>query len=336
MQQLRLPENMAAVEIAEPGPPEMLTVVRRPVPTPASDEVLIQVAAAGVNRPDCLQRLGLYPPPPGASDLPGLEVAGTVVTTGDDVKSVCAGDDVCALLSGGGYAEFCAAPEVQCLPVPTGFDFIQAAALPETFFTVWSNVFERGQLMKGESILIHGGASGIGTTAIQMCRAFGARVFTTVGNDEKRGLCEKLGAERAINYHQEAFVDVIKGSSSGQGVDVVLDIVGGNYLEENIKILNPDGRLVIIGLLGGSKAQLNLGHVLTRRLTVTGSTLRSRSAAFKGAIAKALLENVWPKLESGEIAPVIQASYSLADAANAHALMEANKSMGKLVLRIGE
>ena len=336
MQQIRLPDDMAAIEITKPGPPDVLAVVRMPLPKPASDEGLIEVAAAGVNRPDCLQRLGLYPPPPGASVLPGLEVAGTIVRVGTDVKSAHAGDKVCALLTGGGYAEFCTAPEVQCLPVPTGFSFTQAAALPETFFTVWSNVFERGRLIKGESILIHGGASGIGTTAIQMSRAFGARVFATVGNDEKRRLCEKLGVERAINYHQEKFPGIVMDSTGGQGVDVILDIVGGDYLEDNIRSLNADGRLVIIGLLGGSKTQINLGRVLTRRLTVTGSTLRARSTAFKGNIAKALRTNVWPKLESGEIAPVIQASFPLADAAKAHALMEANRSMGKLVLSIGE
>lgn len=336
MHGLELPEDMAAVEITEPGPPDVLAVVRKPVPTPASGEVLIKVAAAGVNRPDCLQRLGLYPPLPGASELPGLEVAGTVVAAGANVHAIRAGDKVCALLSGGGYAEFCTAPEVQCLPVPRGFSFTQAAALPETFFTVWTNVFERGRLTAGESILIHGGASGIGTTAIQMAKTFGARVFTTVGNEEKRLLCEKLGVERAINYRQEKFLDVIKDANDGLGVDLILDIVGGNYLEDNVRLLNTDGRLVIIGLLGGSKAPLNLGLVLTRRLTITGSTLRARSAAEKGKIAAALLTNVWPKLESGEIAPVIQASFSLAEAAAAHTLMEANRSMGKLVLNIGE
>jgi putative PIG3 family NAD(P)H quinone oxidoreductase len=336
MQQIGLPDDMAAVEISAPGPPDVLRVVRRPVPKPANDEVLIKVAAAGVNRPDCLQRLGLYPPPPGASDLPGLEVAGTVIKAGDDVRSLRAGDNVCALLSGGGYAEFCTAPEVQCLPVPTGFSFTQAAALPETFFTVWSNVFERGQLTAGESILIHGGASGIGTTAIQMSHAFGTRVFATVGDEEKRVLCEKLGAERAINYRREKFLDVVKDATGGRGVNVILDIVGGNYLEDNVKLLTTDGRLIIIGLLGGSKAQINLGLILTRRLTVTGSTLRARSPAKKGKIAESLLENVWPKLESGEIAPVIQASFPLAEAAKAHVLIEANQSMGKLVLRVGE
>jgi NADPH2:quinone reductase len=336
MQQLHLPEDMAAVEITRPGPPDVLSVVRRPLPSPARDEVLIKVGAAGVNRPDCLQRLGLYPPPPGASDLPGLEVAGTVVVAGDDVKSLRPGHQVCALLSGGGYAEFCTAPDVQCLPVPSGFSLTQAAALPETFFTVWSNIFDRGRLKTGESILIHGGASGIGTSAIQISNALGARVFTTVGDDEKRKLCEKLGVERAINYRQESFLDVIKAANDGRGVDVILDIVGGNYLENNIKLLNPDGRLVTIGLLGGSKAQLNLGLVMTKRLTVTGSTLRSRSPAFKGKIARALLENIWPKLACGEIAPIVQASFPLGDAAKAHALMEANQSMGKLILNIDD
>jgi NADPH2:quinone reductase len=336
MQQVSLPEDMAAVEITEPGPPDVLSVARRPVPTPASGEVLIEVAAAGVNRPDCLQRLGLYPPPPDASDLPGLEVAGTVVAVADTVESPRVGDAVCALVSGGGYAEFCVAPAVQCLPIPRGFDFIQAAALPETFFTVWTNVFERGRLTAGESILIHGGASGIGTTAIQMARSFGARVFTTVGNPEKRRLCEQLGAERAIEYRREQFLDVIKELTDGRGVDLILDIVGAKYLGDNIKSLNTDGRLVIIGSLGGREAELNLGRILFKRLTVTGSTLRARSTADKGKIASALLENIWPKLESGEIAPVIQSTYPLAEAAKAHAFMEANQSMGKLILTNGQ
>ena len=336
MQQVSLPEDMAAVEITEPGPPDVLCVARRPVPAPARGEVLIEVAAAGVNRPDCLQRLGLYPPPSDASDLPGLEVAGTVVAAADTVESLRVGDEVCALVSGGGYAEFCVAPAVQCLPIPTGFDFIQAAALPETFFTVWTNVFERGRLAAGESILIHGGASGIGTTAIQMARSCGARVFATVGNPEKRRLCEQLGAERAIEYRREQFLDVIKELTDGRGVDLILDIVGAKYLGDNIKSLNTDGRLVIIGSLGGREAELNLGRILFKRLTVTGSTLRARSTTDKGKIASALLENIWPKLESGEIAPVVQATYPLAEAAKAHAFMEANQSMGKLILTNGQ
>jgi putative PIG3 family NAD(P)H quinone oxidoreductase len=323
---------MAAIEILEPGGPDVLTPVMRPVPVPAADEVLIRIAAAGVNRPDCLQRRGLYPPPPGASDLPGLEVAGQVTATGDAVTTIQMGDEVCALLAGGGYAEYCTAPAVQCLPIPAGLNFIQAAALPETFFTVWSNIFERGHLVSGETILIHGGASGIGTTAIQMANAFGARVFASVGNDEKRSLCEKLGAERAIIYKEESFYTVIKEATDGRGVDVILDIVGAHYLADNVRLLATDGRLVIIGVLGGSKAEINLGRILSKRLTVTGSTLRNRSPAVKGLIANALQAQVWPKLASGEITPVIQATFPLAEASRAHELLEANQAMGKLIL----
>ena len=326
------PLEMAAIEIREHGGPDVLMPVRRAVPVPGTDEVLIRIAAAGVNRPDCLQRRGLYPPPPGASDLPGLEVAGQVVATGEKVMAPHTGDDVCALLSGGGYAEYCAVPAVQCLPIPQGLNFIQAAALPETFFTVWSNVFERGRLVSGETILIHGGASGIGTTAIQLARAFGARVFASAGNDEKCALCEELGAERAVNYKNEDFHDVIREQTGDHGVDVILDIVGGRYLADNIRLLATDGRLVVIGLLGGGKAEINLGQVLSKRLTVTGSTLRNRTPAVKGQIASALRAQVWPKLESGDIAPVIQATFPLAEASRAHELLEANQAMGKLVL----
>jgi len=326
------PLEMAAIEIREHGGPDVLMPVMRPVPTPGADDVLIRIAAAGVNRPDCLQRRGLYPPPPGTSDLPGLEVAGQVVATGEKVMTPHTGDDVCALLSGGGYAEYCAVPAVQCLPIPQGLNFIQAAALPETFFTVWSNVFERGRLVSGETILIHGGASGIGTTAIQLARAFGARVFASAGNDEKCSLCEELGAERAVNYRNENFHDVIKEATGGHGVDVILDIVGGRYLADNIRLLATDGRLVVIGVLGGGKAEINLGQVLIKRLTVTGSTLRNRIPAVKGQIASALRAQVWPKLESGKIAPVIQATFPLAEASRAHELLEANQAMGKLVL----
>ena len=272
------------------------------------------------------------PPPAGAPDLPGLEVAGQIVTLGEKATAFNTGDNACALLAGGGYAEYCAVPAVQCLPIPAGLNFIQAAALPESFFTVWSNVFDRGHLVSGETILIHGGASGIGTTAIQLARAFGARVFATVGNDEKRSLCEKLGAERAVNYRSENFHDVIKQYTDGNGVDVILDIVGGHYLADNTRLLTTDGRLVVIGVLGGSKAEINLGRVLSKRLTVTGSTLRNRSPAVKGKIASALRTQVWPKLEGGEIAPVIQATFPLAEAYRAHELLEANQAMGKLVL----
>ena len=285
---MQTPTAMKAIEIREPGGPHVLTTVERRLPAPGDDEVLIRVAAAGVNRPDCLQRQGLYPPPPGASDIPGLEVAGVIVALGNRVANWSVGDEVCALVTGGGYAEYCAAPATQCLPIPRGLDRIEAASLPETFFTVWSNVFDRGELREGESILVHGGASGIGTTAIQLANAFGAKVFATVGNDEKRALCEKLGAERAINYRDEKFLDVVRERAGG--VDVILDIVGAKYLDDNVKLLNPDGRLVIIAVLGGAKAELNLARVMMKRLHVTGSTLRARESAFKGAIARSLRE----------------------------------------------
>ena len=325
-----LPADMTAIEISTAGKPDVLRPVRRPLPAPASGEVLIRVAAAGVNRPDCLQRRGIYPPPDGASDLPGLEVSGTIVALADDVTNWSVGDRVCALLAGGGYAEYCTAPALQCLPVPAGLDFAQAAALPETCFTVWTNVFDRGRLTSDETLLIHGGASGIGTTAIQMARAFGSRVFATVGTDQKRRLCEELGAERAINYREEHFADIVKATAGG--VDVILDIVGGNYLDDNTRLLNAEGRLVVIGLLGGAKGELNLGRVLTKRLVITGSTLRARSPAAKGMIANDLRRQVWPKIESGEILPVIHEKLSLAEAVRAHEILEANEVMGKIVL----
>jgi putative PIG3 family NAD(P)H quinone oxidoreductase len=327
-----LPTTMTAIEIREPGGPGVLTPVQRPVPTFAGDEVLIRVAAAGVNRPDCLQRQGLYPPPQGASDIPGLEVAGTVVAAGSNVEDLDIGDPVCALLTGGGYAEYCVAPAQQCLPVPDGFTFIEAAALPETFFTVWTNIFDRAQLAEGETILVHGGASGIGTTAIQLARAFGARVFATVGSDEKRAFCENLGAERAINYRTENFLDVIKEQAGG--ADVILDIVGGKYLDDNLKLLKPDGRLVVIAVLGGAKAELNLARVMMKRLRVTGSTLRAREPEFKAGIARSLQNEVWPKLVDGELKPIIQATFALADAARAHEILDANQAMGKIVLQV--
>jgi putative PIG3 family NAD(P)H quinone oxidoreductase len=323
---------MRAVEIPKPGPPEVLTVAERPVPVPGPGEVLIRVAAAGVNRPDCLQRRGGYPPPAGASDIPGLEIAGIVVRHAADVKSPAEGDRVCALVAGGGYAEYCTVPAVQCLPVPTGFSFVQAAVLPETFFTVWTNVFERGWLRPGQTLLVHGGASGIGTTAIPLAAAFGARVFATVGNEEKRALCERLGAERAINYRVEKFAGVIRELTHDEGVHVILDMVGGPYLADNIGLLREDGRLVLIAALGGAKAEINLGQVFVKRLTVTGSTLRNRSPQEKGRIARALRQNVWPLMERGALAPVVQASFPLADAAKAHEILEANQAMGKLAL----
>jgi putative PIG3 family NAD(P)H quinone oxidoreductase len=325
---------MRAIAIREPGPPEVLTLVERPVPVPGPGEVLIRVAAAGVNRPDCLQRRGLYPPPRGASDLPGLEAAGIVAVCGTGVTGWRTGDRVCALLAGGGYAEYCAVPALQCLPVPAGLTFTEAALVPEAFFTVWTNVFERGALRAGETLLVHGGASGIGTTAIQLARAFGARVFATVGNDEKRALCERLGAERAINYHHGNFAAVVRDLTQGEGVHVILDMVGGPYLAGNLASLREDGRLVLIAALGGAKAEINLGQVFVRRLTITGSTLRNRSPAEKGRIAGALREKVWPLLERRAVAPVVQASFPLAEAARAHELLEANRAMGKLALLV--
>jgi putative PIG3 family NAD(P)H quinone oxidoreductase len=326
-----LPPDMRAVAIARPGPPEVLTPTRRPVPRPGPGEVLIRVAAAGVNRPDCLQRAGGYPPPPGASDLPGLEVAGTVVATGPDVATPVPGDRVCALVAGGGYAAYCVAPAVQCLPVPSGLDCVAAAAIPETFFTVWHNVFERGQLRAGETLLVHGGASGIGTTAIQLAAALGARVVATAGTDDKCRLCESLGAERAINYRSSAFAAALRPPA---GADVILDMVGGPYLADNIKALNEDGRLVVIAALGGNRGELNLGLLFTKRLVVTGSTLRNRPVAEKGRIATELARHVWPLLESGRVRPVLQAVYPLDQAAEAHRVLEANDARGKLVLRI--
>jgi putative PIG3 family NAD(P)H quinone oxidoreductase len=290
------------------------------------------VGAAGVNRPDIMQRLGRYPPPPGASDIPGLEVAGTIEAVGADVRGWQPGDAVCALVAGGGYATYCAAPAPQCLPVPRGLDMPHAAAIPETFFTVWTNVFERGRLARDESILIHGGTSGIGTTAIQLARAFGARVFATAGTAEKCAACEKLGAERAFNYRAGDFVAAVRDATDGRGVDVVLDMVGGDYLQRNLESLAMEGRLVQIGLLGGARAAVNLMTVMQRRLWITGSTLRTRSVAQKAAIAQALHREVWPLLESGAVRPVVHATFPLRDAAQAHRVMESSTHVGKLVL----
>ena len=323
---------MIVIEIREPGGPDVLVLAERPTPAPGPGEVLVKVAAAGVNRPDVMQRLGKYPPPPGASDIPGLEVAGTIERIGADVQGWGAGDAVCALLAGGGYAEYAVAPAPQCLPVPRGTTLASAAAIPETFFTVWTNVFERGRLVRGESVLVHGGSSGIGTTAIQLARAFGARVFATAGSAEKCAACERLGAERAINYREHDFVAAVRDLTNGAGVDLVLDMVGGEYLQRNIDALARDGRLVQIGTLGGPKAQINMVPVLQRRLTVTGSTLRPRTVAEKGAIARELLTHVWPLLEAGVVAPVIHASFPLTDAAGAHRLMESSAHIGKIVL----
>jgi len=323
---------MRAVEISTPGPAEGLQLVERPDPVPGAGEVLIRVKAAGVNRPDVLQRGGKYPPPPGASDLPGLEVSGIVEGAGDGVTQWRAGDRVCALLAGGGYAELCVAPAVQCLPVPAAMDFVNAAAVPETFFTVWTNVFDRGRLKAGETALFHGGSSGIGTTAIQLAVARGARVFATAGSDDKCRACEQLGAERGINYKTEDFVAVIKAVTKGRGVDLVLDIVGGDYIARDLVALAVEGRLVVIGFMGGDTATLDFRRILGRRLTITGSTLRPRSPAEKGEIAAALRKEVWPLLEKGTVKPVVYRTFPLADAAAAHRLMESSEHVGKIVL----
>lgn len=326
---------MQAIIITEPGAPRVLQLTEVAQPRPRADEVLIEVAAAGVNRPDCLQRRGLYPPPAGASEIPGLEVAGTVRECGAEVTSIQPGDRVCALLAGGGYAEFCVAPAVQCLPIPESLSMAEAAALPETFFTVWTNVFDRGALQPGEALLVHGGASGIGTTAIQLGAALGATVYATAGSDAKTALCRQLGASTAVNYRTGNFLDALREATDNRGVDVILDIVGGNYLEQNVKLLATGGRLVTIGILGGAKGTLNLGLVLSKRLVITGSTLRARPPAEKQRIAAALAEHVWPLLESGRVRPVIQASLPLADAWQAHERLEANEVCGKLVLLTG-
>jgi len=324
---------MRCIEISAPGGPEVLTPVERPDPVARDGELLIAVEAAGVNRPDILQRRGHYPPPPGASDIPGLEVAGTVAAIGHGVRNWQRGDRVCALVSGGGYATLCVAPAPQCLPVPAPLDVIAAAAIPETFFTVWTNVFDRGRLRAGETALFHGGTSGIGTTAIQLASARGARVFATAGSDQKCRASEALGAERGINYRREEFAAVVKERTGGRGADVILDIVGADYFAQNIAALAVDGRLVEIGLMGGgTRASIDLGEVLRRRLTVTGSALRARTVEEKGAIAEALWREVWPLLEEGRVKPVIDRTFPLDQAAAAHRLMESSEHIGKIVL----
>jgi NADPH2:quinone reductase len=324
--------QMIAIEITKPGGPDVLVPAERPVPVPGAREVLIRVAAAGVNRPDLMQREGKYPPPAGASDIPGLEVSGTITECGEDVERWREGDEVCALLSGGGYAEYCVAPDVQCLPVPEGLDLLSAGAIPETFFTVWTNVFERGRLRAGETFLVHGGASGIGTTAIQLAHAFGARVFATAGSDEKCEACEKLGAQRAVNYTREDFASALMAITAGRGVDVILDMVGGEYFPRNLELLALEGRLVQIAVLHGAKAEINLGRVLRHRLTITGSTLRARTVAEKATVASAVERAVWPLFTAGKVRPVIHAVFPLADAAEAHRVLEAGAHIGKIVL----
>jgi len=323
---------MKAIQITRPGPPEVLALCERPAPVPQTGEVLIKVAAAGVNRPDVSQRKGTYPMPPGAPDIPGLEIAGTIAALGPGVHDWKIGDTVCALVIGGGYAEYCAAPALQCLPVPRGLSLIEAASLPETFFTVWSNVFDRARLAPGETLLVQGGSSGIGVTAIQVAKAFGHKVFVTAGSDEKCHACAALGADRAINYHTEDFAAVVKQATDGRGVDVIIDMVGGDYLDRELACLADDGRIVIIGMLGGAQSTIQLNDILRRRLTVTGSTLRPRPVEFKGAIAANLRTKVWPLIESGRIRPVIHRTFPLAQAAQAHALMESSAHVGKIVL----
>ncbi|CAH1650141.1 NAD(P)H-quinone oxidoreductase [Chelatococcus asaccharovorans] len=328
-----LPPDMLAVAIARPGPPEVLAPVTRRRPSPGAGEVLIRVHAAGVNRPDVLQRMGHYPPPPDASDLPGLEVAGEVVACGPGVEWPLAGEKVCALVNGGGYATYALAPAPQCLPIPSGLSMVEAAALPETFLTVWANVFARCGLKPGEIFLVHGGASGIGTTAIQVCAALGARVFATAGSAEKCDACVRLGAEHAVNYRQADFVEEIRQKTGGAGVDVILDMVGGDYTARNLRLLRQKGRIAQIYFLRGSEVTIDLADIMTKQLVLTGGTLRPRTTAEKGALALALRGRVWPLIESGAVRPVIHAALPLAEAAAAHRLMEADAHIGKIVLR---
>lgn len=329
-----IPETMTAIEIKEFGGPENLVPTTRPVPTVGHEDVLVKVAAAGVNRPDVLQRVGGYAPPPGASDIPGLEISGTVAAVGEGVTKYKVGDQLCALVSGGGYAEYCLAPEAQCLNIPSGFDLVQAAALPETFFTVWTNVFDRGHLTGGETFLVHGGASGIGTTAIQLAKAFGARVFTTASTDEKCRAVEKLGAERGINYRTEDYVEIVKELTEGRGIDLILDMVGGDYIQRNISALAVEGRLVYIAFLGGAVAEVNFAHMMMKRLTITGSTLRPQSVQAKAEIGSRLEKKVWPLLSAGTIKPVMDSVFPLTEAAAAHRRIDDSSHIGKIVLQV--
>ena len=323
---------MKAIEIAEPGPAEVLVLAERPVPLPGPGEVLVRVAAAGVNRADIMQRQGSYPPPPGASDIAGLELSGTVAAVGADVTNPSAGDEVCALVAGGGYAEYCLVPAPQCLPVPPGVTLRDAAALPEAYCTVWTNVFERGRLAAGETLLVQGGSSGVGTAAIQLARALGARVLATAGSAAKCAACETLGAERAVNYREADFVAAVREATGGRGADVILDLVGGPYLQRNLDCLAVEGRLVLIAVMGGIKGEVNLASLMSRRQTLTGSTLRSRPVAAKAAICDALRARVWPRFAGGTLRPVIHATYPLAQAAAAHRVMESSAHVGKLLL----
>ncbi|MFY0692894.1 MAG: NAD(P)H-quinone oxidoreductase [Paracoccaceae bacterium] len=328
---MSLPENMRAIEISEPGGPDVLKLTERPVPQPAAGQILIKIAYAGVNRPDALQRAGMYDPPPGASDLPGLEASGRVAAIGPGVSGLSVGDDVCGLLPGGGYAEYAVTPAAHALPVPAGLGLAQAAAIPETYFTVFSNVFSRGGLKAGERFLVHGGSSGIGTTAIQLANIFGARVFTTAGSDEKCAACTVLGAERAINYHDHDFVDVLRAEG---GADLILDMVGGDYIPRNIDALALNGRLVHIAFLQGPLMEVNFAQIMTRRLTVTGSTLRPQSDLAKARIADDLRTQVWPLIEAGRVGPVMDSEFALEEANLAHARLESSGHIGKIVLKV--
>jgi NADPH:quinone reductase len=330
-----IPEAMRFVEMTGSGGPEVMRLARGPVPRPGSGEVLIKVRGAGVNRPDVIQRMGLYPPPPGASPILGLEVSGTVVARGAGVAAPAIGAEICALVSGGGYAEYCLAPAPQCLAVPKALSLLQAGGVPETFFTVWTNVFERGALKPGETILVHGGSSGIGTTALQLAHAFGARVVTTAGSDEKCTFCRKIGADEAINYRTNDFVAEVKRLTEGKGVDVILDMVGGPYLEKNIRCLAVEGRLVQIAFLQESRVTLDFMPMMLKRLTLTGSTLRPRSVEQKAAIAEALRGKVWPLLDSGAVRPIIHRIFPLDGVVEAHRLMESSQHIGKILLEVG-
>ena len=333
---MTIPETMTCVEIAEPGGPDQLRTTTRPVPQPATGEVLIKVAAAGINRPDVVQRQGHYAPPEGVTDIPGLEVSGTIAALGDGVADWSVGDTVCALVAGGGYGEYVTAPVEQCLPVPKGLSMVEAAALPETFFTVWTNVFDRGALQPGETFMVHGGTSGIGTTAIQLAHQLGAKVIATAGSDEKCQACRDLGADLAINYREQDFVDAAKDFTGGKGADVILDMVGGDYLPKNLKALNRDGRLVNIAFMKGAKVEVNFMPLMLKRQTITGSTLRAQSVAAKAKIAQSVKETAWPLIEAGKVKPVIYKTFSLDHAKEAHELMESNQHIGKIVFEVAD
>jgi NADPH:quinone reductase len=325
---------MKAIEIDTPGGPEQLRLTERPLPRPGDGEVLIRVASAGVNRPDIIQRQGHYPPPPGASDLPGMEVAGTVTELGPNVTGIKVGDEVTALLAGGGYAEYATAAAPLCLPIPAGLSMVEAAALPETYFTVWTNLFERGGLKAGDNVLIHGGTSGIGTTAIQLAAVWGARVFATAGTHAKARFCEEIGAARGIDYRTEDFVEIVKNATDGKGVDVILDMVAGPYVQRNIEAAAVEGRIVVIAVLGGARAEIMVNKLYVKRLTLTGSTLRPRTVAQKAVIAEGVKRNIWPLLAARRVRPIIHATFPLAQASEAHRLMESSNHIGKIMLTV--